>query len=85
MIGLTRADIESDLMVWAINWPALQVFNAMSTQWRQGFCGPTGLDYGVLPAVMDLAGIETEQRAEVFADVRVMEREALQAMADGRD
>lgn len=85
MIGLTRADIESDISVWAINWPALQVFNAMSTQWRQGFGGPTGLDYGVLPAVMDLAGIEPEQRAEVFADVRVMEREALQAMADGRD
>ena len=37
--------------------------------------GPTGLDYAVLPAVMDL--FEVAHRAECFAGVQVMEIEAL--------
>jgi hypothetical protein len=49
----------------------------MSTQWRSGFNGPIGLDYGVLPAVMRLCGIPPGQRNDVFADVRTMESAAL--------
>ena len=40
--------------------------------------GPTGLDYAVLPVVMDLQGIGPAERAECFAGVQEMEREALQ-------
>ena len=65
-------------------WPEsilpLNVFQAMRTQWRMGFNGPTGLDYSVLPAVMKQMGVRKKERKRVFAAVQVMEREALLAM-----
>lgn len=56
------------------------VFEAMGTQWRVGPSGATGLDYGALPAVMDLLAVPQDQRRQVFADVRVMESEAISVM-----
>lgn len=65
-------------------WPEsilpMRVFQAMRTQWRMGFNGPTGLDYSVLPAVMKQMGVRKKERKCVFAAVQVMEREALLAM-----
>lgn len=79
---MTLDDIEEEISLWAINLDSYQVFNAMGTQWRHGMAGPTGLDYGVLPGVMDLIGIAPERRKEVFSDVRVLESEALATMAE---
>lgn len=62
--------------VWPENWPAVQVFCAMQTQWRIGMGPPTGLDYSALPSVMDL--LEIEDRSEAFRGMRVMEIEALE-------
>jgi hypothetical protein len=53
----------------------------MSTQWRVGYAGATGLDYASLPPVMEMCGIDADARRSVFADVRVIEREALSIMA----
>lgn len=61
------------------------MFNSMSTQWRVGMSGATGLDYAVLPVVMDLEGVETDKRRQIFQDVRTMEQEALRAMADSQE
>ncbi len=58
----------------------LSVFVAMSTQWRVGMAGATGLDYGVLPVVMRLAGVRHSERDEVFRDLRIMEDAALTTM-----
>jgi hypothetical protein len=78
-LGLTAADFPKiEVGVWPENWPALTVFDAMSTQWRMGPAGPTGLDYGPLPWVMDTRGIPKKDRASVFDDVRVMELAALE-------
>lgn len=57
----------------------------MTTQWRIGMNGATGLDYSALPAVMDMLGLEGEDRSQAFRDVRVMEREALAVMAESRE
>lgn len=64
-----------ELEVWPENWDAVEVFGALQTQWRIGMAGPTGLDYAVLPAVMEL--FEVAHRADCFAGVQVMETEAL--------
>lgn len=66
--------------VWPASCAAVNVFEAMTSQWRTGFNGPTGLDYGVLPKVMRLVGIPKPDRREVFGQVRVMEFEALKVM-----
>lgn len=54
----------------------------MSTQWRTGMNGITGLDYNVLPWLMKLEGIEDE--ATALNDIRLMERAALEII-NGRD
>jgi len=60
--------------------PAFNVFQAMSTQWRNKSGmdgGVSGLDYTALPFVMRMNGIAASQRASVFEDVRTMELETL--------
>lgn len=61
--------------MWPDVWPAFAVFQSMSTQWRTGMGGITGLDYKVLPWLMKLNGVEDE--ATALTDIRVMESTAL--------
>ena len=78
-------DLEEEVELWAVNAEAFSVFNSMSTQWRAGMCGATGLDYTSLPIVMDLEGVDADDRKQVFRDVRTMEQEALKTMADNQE
>jgi len=52
----------------------------MSTQWRVGMNGATGLDYNALPVVMRFGGVIPADRATVFEEVRIMEDAALTQM-----
>lgn len=89
MYGLIRADFQKDLdaaavQVWPENLPTVNLFIAMSTQWRIGGVGPTGLDYGPLAAVMELVEIEAKDRPDAFDGLRIMESEALKIMGEHR-
>ncbi|MGE8045438.1 DUF1799 domain-containing protein [Pseudomonas monteilii] len=80
---MTPTDLpEQPVEVWPDAWPAFRLFEALGTQWRQGSGRPTGLDYGVVPAVASMLGIERHVMAALFSDLRVMEAEALAAMAE---
>ena len=68
--------------LWPDNLPAVNAFIAMSTQWRVGMNGATGLDYGVVPTVLRLAGVPRAEWAEVFDGLRTMEDEALKTMRE---
>ena len=68
-----------DVKVWPDNVPTLNVFVAMSTQWRVGYNGATGLDYAALPVVEDRVGIRAD-----FDGLRAMEEAALAQMAENR-
>lgn len=59
-------------------WESYLVFSAMSTQWRIGMNGATGLDYSVIPNVLELLNIKN--KATVFDDLRIMEIKALELM-----
>lgn len=50
------------------------------TQWRHGFAGPTGLDYGAVLALMEIRQVPHDQRARLMADLQVMELAALSAI-----
>lgn len=59
--------------LWPENVAPKVVFAAMSSQWRIGFNGPTGLDYGALECVMRFLKVPPEDEIDVFDAVRVME------------
>ncbi|QKZ07732.1 DUF1799 domain-containing protein [Pseudomonas eucalypticola] len=83
--GFEPGDYDDLMEILPDNWWAFALFEVMSTQWRAGMGGATGLDYGVLPAVMRLIGIPAGERCDIFYDLRVMEAEALACMAQGKE
>lgn len=52
----------------------------MSTQWRTGMAGATGLDYVALPAVLRMTSVPRGEWPEVFESIRVLEDAALEVM-----
>jgi hypothetical protein len=68
--------------VWPDNWAAVQTFAALSTQWRVGAGGATGLDYGAVPPVMRLTGVPRGDWADVFDCIRIMEVAALEKLRE---
>jgi len=76
--------VPDDVAVWPEHETAVEIFAAMSTQWRVGFAGATGMDYAALPAVMDCYAVPEDKRRDVFSEVRVMEDEALTVLHEGK-
>uniref|UniRef100_UPI003EB71BD2 DUF1799 domain-containing protein n=1 Tax=Alcaligenes xylosoxydans xylosoxydans TaxID=85698 RepID=UPI003EB71BD2 len=66
--------------LWPENVLPKDVFEAMGSQWRIGFAGPTGLDYGALAGVMRILRVPEDDEIDVFDAVRVMEGAALRMM-----
>lgn len=60
------------------------MFEAMSTQWRNGANGATGLEYSSIPTVAKMLGI-SEVTSPLFSDIRVMENEALNIIQEMRE
>lgn len=52
----------------------------MSTQWRVGMAGATGLDYNALPAVLRLSEVQRKDWPAIFDDLRILEDAALALM-----
>lgn len=77
---LTREDVEdtSDFEIWPENWIPFLVFSEVSTQWRVGPGGATGLDYGPVKWVMGL--MKVKKKHEVLRAIRTMESSALKTM-----
>ena len=60
----------------------MNVFIAMSTQWRIGNNGATGLDYNALKPVMEFVKVRDQQ--QVFEDIRIMEDVALSVIRESK-
>lgn len=80
--GLLGALEEEEVEVWPQNWRAVKLFIAVSTQWRVGMGGATGLDYAAVAAAMDMQGIKKKARNRLFADVRIMEAAVLEMWSE---
>ena len=84
-IGLTPEDFKTQrrsIDIFPENFASVRVFEAMCTQWRTGFAGPTGLDYLALPTVLQFLQVPKKTWARIFDDVRFMESEAMRLMVD---
>lgn len=82
--------------VWQENWTTVDVFRSLSTQWQQvsvsipvagglgGFSTRvvrTGIHYPAIPTILSMRrDIKKKDWPEIFQNIRVMERAALQEM-----
>lgn len=71
---------QQGIEVWPENWPVIDLFIQLGTQWRVGMCGPTGLVYEAVYGLLDRKGLEGDDWLRMFDDLRILEREALNAM-----
>ena len=58
----------------------VEVFSMMSTQWRIGMNGATGLDYSALPFVLKALNVKKKDWGWMLDDLRLMENVALKEM-----
>lgn len=76
--------------IWPDNHDVWEVWRCLSsTQWRTVSTGGmeprilrTGLDYAVIPGVLELLGIAPASRGRVFGGLREMELAALEVFCD---
>jgi hypothetical protein len=64
-----------DFEVLEENWPAVQMFLRLQTQWRTTMSGLLGLDYGAVAWLLRL--YEVEDPRALLEDLQVMEAAAL--------
>lgn len=65
--------------VWEENWPAVEMFLRVQTQWRVGMNGPVGLDYGAVEWLLRLYGASDPR--SVLEDLQIMEAAVLAAVS----
>lgn len=80
-----RAQVEV-YEVWPENWPILELFLALNTQWRfAGMEGQrVGLEYSAIPVVMDLHQVPAKRRRQWFGWIQMMERAALDVFSNSK-
>lgn len=76
--GLRPEDFgDTSFALWPENEESISLFSSVSTQWRTGMSGPTGLDYNVLFTRMERMKLDDQHHERLFQDIRVIEAEAL--------
>lgn len=79
---------KNDFEVLPPNWNAVQLFLALTTQWRCVGLGTmtrsqivrTGIDYVAVEPVMRVMGIKRRRQREAFEQLQVMEHAALEVL-----
>jgi len=80
--GFTPEDYDTEpVEVWPENWAVWSLFCELSGQWRHGMNGATALDYTTLFMRMDRLQLSADDWEAHFADIRVIERAALEQMS----
>lgn len=81
--GVDPEDFEApEVGLWPENWPALRLFLDFRTQWRTGFNGPVGLDYGVIQHELDRRKLSPDEYDDLMDCMRVIEQAALTEFHD---
>ncbi len=75
---------DAEYEVWPDNWPVLDVFLALNTQWQMSDAGAVGLRYEVLPFVFDTYRVKKKDRADMLHDLKTCERTALDCWSKKR-
>jgi hypothetical protein len=80
------ADVEDQntVEIWPDNWPAIELFEQLDTQWLVGPGGAYGLNYSSLQSTLSMLDIERDRWADLFSDIRILEASALKQMSSNR-
>ena len=82
LASLEQASPAEDFKVYPENWPIVELFLRLQTQWRfTGMGVAAGLDYNSVDVVMRRLRIE-DADGSIFAGLQVMEVAALNAVRD---
>jgi hypothetical protein len=68
-----------DFEVWPENWPAVEMWLRIQTQWRTSVSGIVGLDYSVLPWLFTMYEVSTPR--DLLEDLQTMEASVLVLMS----
>lgn len=84
VVDEARPELEADTFaVWDENWPAVQLFQAVNTQWIfAGMGSVVGLNYQSVDFVLKL--YKYKKREEIFSDLQLIERGALSVFHDSQ-
>jgi hypothetical protein len=83
--GYEPEDFEDEeFEVWPENWKAFSLFDSLQTQWNVGFSGATGLRYESAYRLIDRIAADDSEWQELFEDLQILERAALQQMSNNR-
>jgi hypothetical protein len=72
VIFVDKVETPDEFEVFEENWPVLELFLRVQTQWRIGMSGPVGLDYTAVAWVLKLTAEEANHRA-LLEDLQIME------------
>lgn len=72
-----RAGKQWRCVLWAENWPAIQMYTQLHTQLRWGPAGPVGLDFNTFLHEIDRRSLSKDEYDDLFGSLRVIERVAL--------
>lgn len=79
-LALPELEPEANFEVWEENWPAVEMFLRLQTQWRTTMNGVLGLDYAAAAWVFMMYEVK-DQRA-LLEDLQVMEAAAMVTIND---
>jgi len=77
---LERAQASEDFEVFEENWPAVEMFLRLQTQWRVSFGGLVGIDYTAAKWLFDVYSVDDHK--EMLEALMIMERSALSALSE---
>ena len=66
--------------LWPENWPAINLYTEISTQWRTGAGGVIGLDYNIVFHEIERRGASGVEYDDLMWCIRAIEAEALKIL-----
>ena len=89
-LGFTAADFDElpddfgDVEIWPENRETWNLFTRLSTQWRTGMAGATGLDYNAAYPLLERMAVDKMDWWHLFDGLQACESEALAIFAERR-
>lgn len=83
ILEMEKAQADEDFEVFEDNWPTIEMWLRLQTQWRTSFGGLIGLDYVAARFLFEI--YEIEDRKSMMDGIIIMERAALKIISEDKN